>query len=413
MFFVNFANMEKKILTVSQITREISRILDKGFDILTIEGEISNYIAHGSGHRYFTLKDEGAQITCVMWKSRPLNFQPSNGMKVIISGKLTVYGPRGNYQVECSSMKPLGQGDLYLAFEALKEKLEKAGLFDANNKKALPALPMNIGISTSPTGAAIKDILSTLERRFPICNVFFRPTLVQGEGSADDISNAIKELNKYPLDVIIIGRGGGSIEDLWAYNEEQTAMAIFESKIPIISAVGHETDFTIADFVADKRAPTPTGASEMITPNTLSDIEDYIQKSNADLRSMMKRIIVEKMEYIKSIENTYAFRDFSNKIRNNQQWLDKNESDIKSLIIKIVNNAKNKLLAIDSHLLSLYPLSPLKKGFALLMSEKKYISDNDSLGNYLTIDILRTNEVAGVTINKITTVKKGKKNGKN
>jgi exodeoxyribonuclease VII large subunit len=333
-------------------------------------------------------------------------------MKVIISGKLTVYGPRGNYQIECVSMKPIGQGDLYLAFEALKAKLEEDGYFDSIHKKTIPVLPMKIGVSTSPTGAAIKDIISTLERRFPVCEVFFRPTLVQGEGSAVDISKAIKELNQYPLDVIIIGRGGGSIEDLWAYNEEITAQAIFESEIPIISAVGHETDFTIADFVADKRAPTPTGAAEMITPNTISDIYEYLTKTKLNLASSIKRVVQTKIELLNSIKNSYAFRDFKNKIRNNQQWLDKNESDIKSYIIKAFNRYQDKVESIESHLKSLYPLSPLNKGFALLMSEKKYISENDSLGNYLTIDILRKNEVAGVTINNILPVNRKKKNGK-
>jgi len=199
----------EKIVTVSELSSAISSLLAEGIGFVSVQGEISNFKSHSSGHKYFTLKDEHAQISCTVWRSRRLNFLPEDGMKVIVTGELTVYPPQGKYQIECSSIKQVGQGELYLAFEMLKKKLEAKGMFETARKRAIPELPLTIGISTSPTGAAIQDMLSTINRRMPVCTIYFRPTLVQGEGSAEDIAQAIDDLNSYSPDVIIIGRGGG------------------------------------------------------------------------------------------------------------------------------------------------------------------------------------------------------------
>ncbi|MFC2130987.1 exodeoxyribonuclease VII large subunit [Bacteroidota bacterium] len=390
--------METQVLSVSQLTNAISRVLEENIGTVSIQGEISNFKAHSSGHRYFTLKDEGAQISCLMWRSRTLNFQPADGMKVIITGKITVYPPRGNYQVECFSIKPVGQGDLYLAYEALKEKLEEQGYFDEDRKRAIPELPMRIGVSTSPTGAAIKDILSTIERRFPACKIYFRPTLVQGDGSAEDIVRAISELNKLPLDVIIIGRGGGSLEDLWAFNMEITANAIFNSKIPVVSAVGHETDFTIADFVADARAATPTAAAEMVTPFTTDYVLQVIDNTELRLSDSLLRIIKENKDIITHAVNSYFFRNFQDKIRNYIQFADESESRMSGVIKRMIENLQSRVLSTESHCKSLYPLSPLNKGFALLQSDNNFIGKDETLGNYIEVDILRASETVTASI---------------
>ena len=257
----------KKILTVSELTLEIKHHLEEGFGELWVEGEISNFRSPSSGHYYFTLKDGESQIRAVIFRfmGRYLKFEPQDGLAVICRGKISVYEPRGEYQLILDYMEPKGIGALQLAFEQLKEKLEKEGLFDPARKKPLPLLPKRIGIVTSPTGAAIRDLLNVIGRRFPNVGILINPVKVQGKGSAQEIASAIYKLNTVPeIDVIIVTRGGGSLEDLWAFNEEIVARAIYNSSLPVISAVGHEIDFTIADFVADLRAPTPSAAGELV-----------------------------------------------------------------------------------------------------------------------------------------------------
>ena len=266
----------RPIYTVSQLTAEIKTILERNFEHLWVEGEISNLRLPGSGHLYFTLKDESAQLRAVMFRlqNRLLKFQPEDGLQVIGYGRLTVYEPRGEYQIVLDHMEPKGLGALQLAFEQLKERLSKEGLFDPEHKKPLPHLPQRIGIVTSPTGAAIRDILQIIDRRFANVHILLYPVRVQGAGAAQEIAQAIDELNRWPgIDVMIVGRGGGSLEDLWAFNEEAVARAIFRSQIPVISAVGHEVDFTIADFVADLRAPTPSAAAELVVRNKVELVQ--------------------------------------------------------------------------------------------------------------------------------------------
>ena len=270
-----------KYLTVGALTRYIKYKIDNDEHLKTVflKGEISNFKMHSTGHMYFSIKDETSKINAIMFSrdAKNVTFEPKEGTKVLVVGRISVYESTGNYQIYVQEMIEDGVGNLYIAFEKLKEKLSKEGLFDDKYKKKIPKMPKKIGIITAPTGAAIKDILSTIKRRYPICETILFPSLVQGEFAKEDIVKNLKIANTYDLDVIILGRGGGSIEDLWPFNEEIVAREIFASTIPIISAVGHEVDFTIADFVADLRAPTPTGAAEMAVPNMV-DIINHLKQ---------------------------------------------------------------------------------------------------------------------------------------
>ena len=280
--------MEKLPLTISELTEQIKDFFELEFERVYLQGEVSNLAFPRSGHVYFNLKDPFAQISAVMFKStaQRIKFDLESGLEVLAKGRITVYKPRGQYQLIIDSIEPLGTGALQLAFEQLKQKLHLEGLFDAEHKQALPVLPCGIGIVTSPTGAAIRDILNVLKRRFPNIPVLINPVAVQGENASREIAKAIRQLQKEAIDLIIVARGGGSIEDLWAFNEEVVAKAIFKSKIPIISAVGHETDFTISDFVADLRAPTPSAAAELAVP-LKSDLEELVQNYRDRLQYLM------------------------------------------------------------------------------------------------------------------------------
>lgn len=393
--------MQTNPISVSDITEAIKSVLEDSFDNLTVIGEISNFKHQSSGHRYFTLKDDKAAISVTMWKSRSLNFTPNNGMKVIVSGRITVYPPRGNYQLDAYSMTPAGQGDLFLAYEALKKKLQLAGWFDTEHKKPIPVLPMKIGVSTSPTGAAVRDIMSTIERRFPLAEIYFRPTVVQGDSAAPDIVNAINELNAIDTDLIIIGRGGGSLEDLWAYNIESVAEAIFNSRVPIISAVGHETDFTIADFVADFRAATPTAAAELATPIVADELIQRLKENEKRLEMSLVNKISNMREMIRYTLKDTVIRRIDERINFSHQKLDDSESRMRNSLKYIVNTHKNSLRSLDSNLSAHHPLSPLKKGFAFIKSNGKIIGKNDFLKAGKMIEIIRENETASAKIESI------------
>lgn len=304
--------LEQRYLTVYALTKYIKRKFDADPHLqdLYVKGEISNFKKHSSGHMYFTLKDEKARILAVMFSSysRTMKFVPENGMKIIIRGEISVYEPSGQYQIYVKEMRPDGVGELFLAYEQLKQKLELEGLFALERKKPIPLFPKTVGVITSPTGAAIRDIITTIKRRFPIASILVFPALVQGENAAPSIVKAIEKANKMKeIDVLILGRGGGSIEELWAFNEEAVARAIFSSPLPIISAVGHETDFTIADFVADLRAPTPTGAAELAVPHLEELLERVLQRQTRLLRVMKDRLRIEQ-ERLNRIRKSYAFR---------------------------------------------------------------------------------------------------------
>ncbi len=316
---------QSKYLTVSTINRYLKDQFDRNEHLRTVflKGEISNFKGHTTGHLYFSLKDETSKINAIMFSrnASKLTFQPIDGTKVLVVGRIGVYEASGSYQIYVEEMQEDGVGNLYIAFEKLKEQLSKEGLFDVKHKKALPKYPTCIGIVTAPTGAAIRDILSTIKRRYPLCETILFPSLVQGEYAAPDIVRNIKRANNYPIDLLIVGRGGGSIEDLWAFNEEMVARAIFESEIPIISAVGHEVDFTIADFVADHRAPTPTGAAEMAVPNVV-DLVKYLSQLQIRLgEAIMKKINYQKL-VMETLKNSFVIKSPMIMFDNRRQNLD-------------------------------------------------------------------------------------------
>lgn len=387
-------------ISVSVLTNRIRTVLESDFVDVTVQGELSNFKHHSSGHRYFTLKDDKAQIKCVMWRGKSLNFQPRDGMKIVARGSLTVYPPQGNYQLDCAELRPMGEGDLFMAYEALKAKLSAEGYFETARKKAIPKLPFSIGISTSPTGAAVQDMISTLKRRLPFTTVYFRPTLVQGEGSAEDIVRAITELENSPAEVIIIGRGGGSIEDLWSYNTEIVANAIYKCKKPIVSAVGHETDFTIADFVSDLRAPTPTAAAELCSPISIDDLDSFFSDMNQRLvRSVSLRVNQYKTSVLERFAK-YAGRRISDTINQYNQFVDSTEMKMIAKMKSETSSLSNSLSRLEAHLKSLHPLSPIDKGFAVLRADGHYIGKSESLRNYNQIEIVRKLETTNVNIIK-------------
>lgn len=390
--------MEQKNFTVSQLTAIIQVLLEDSIGFVTVTGEVSNYKHHQSGHRYFTLKDEKAQIPCVMWKQIPLKFQLKDGAKVTVNGKLTVYPPRGNYQIECLSISEIGLGDLFIKFEELKIKLQEKGYFDNARKKPIPTLPLKIGVSTSPSGAGFQDIITTIKRRLPLCTIYFRPTLVQGDGSSEDIAKAINQLDKLNLDVIIIGRGGGSIEDLWSYNTEIVADAIFNAKTPIISAVGHETDFTIADFIADFRAATPTASAEHVTQITIDRLRQIINDNYNSILNIIKFNVQQRRSIIDNLETVSGYKRFPDKISKLIQLIDDYQTRLDNNISKNFKKHKEKTEYLYNILKSIHPLQPLNKGFALLQHNNHTINVDETLGNYIEIDIIRKNEIANAHI---------------
>lgn len=367
---------QSKIYSVSEINREIKIFLETTFDSLTVVGEISNFKVYQSGHWYFTLKDEYSQISCVMW--RGLNsyvyFTPQDGMKVIVTGRINVYEPRGNYQIEVSTIKPLGVGELQIAFEALKRKLAAEGLFDERFKRPIPKIPTRIGIVTSKDGAALRDVLAVIKRRFPVVEVVLAHTSVQGEGAAQEISDALDLMNEYgEVDVIILCRGGGSLEDLWAFNEEITARAIFRSKIPIVTGIGHEVDFTIADFVADLRAATPTAAAELVTPR-IEQLLELLEEYDASLYNLVIDFIKSKRDKLINELRSYAFVLPESLLNNNQQKFDFAFYKFNQSIQAFLNDKKQLLNKLSNIINLSDPKLTLSKGFAIVRQNEKIIS---------------------------------------
>ena len=365
-----------QILSVSDLTNRIKLSLEQEFSRISVIGEISNFKSHISGHWYFNLKDSEAVINCTMWRgfNNQVFFTPQDGMKVIVNGKLTVYPPRGNYQLEVRSMQPAGIGELHEAYEKLKQKLDQEGLFDEKHKKPIPSYPNRLGIVTAIDGAAFKDMISVAERRYPLVEIIIAPARVQGSGAAESIVECLKQLNRVnDVDVIIVGRGGGSIEDLWAFNEEIVARAIFNSKIPVISGVGHEIDFTISDFVADLRAPTPSVAMELATPDK-NDIFVFISQFSYNASNLVKNIIEDTRSKLLSIVNSYAFRYPADMLRRREQEID-------FLITGLLKDTGSKLLAIKNRVsiltksLELYNTKKiLERGFVLVKQGSRFVT---------------------------------------
>lgn len=364
--------MPENILTVTELTRSIKVLLEDNYPKIWVEGEISNYIKHSSGHRYFTLKDEGAQIKCVIWKGmgRYLFFEPDNGQKVKACGQVTVYEKSGQYQLIISALQPAGVGDLELAFQQLKARLAKEGLFDEDHKKPLPEFPERIGIVTSPTGAAIRDIIKIIRRRAPWVELIIRPAQVQGENAAADIAGAIGELNEYgKVDLLIVGRGGGSLEDLWPFNEEQTARAIYDSKLPVISAVGHQIDFTIADFVADLRAPTPSAAAEMAVPDG-AEMSRYFSESYRRICQAQLDLIQSGKIELQNRVTRYGIRRPMQIITTRAQLLDETDQDFRRAAQQALTGYQNRLSLAETRLNSASPTTIMNRGFAYVSSVK-------------------------------------------
>ncbi|WP_026674917.1 exodeoxyribonuclease VII large subunit [Alkalihalobacterium bogoriense] len=336
---------QEQFLTVTEVTRYIKKTFDLD-DVLQdvwIRGELSNFKLHSRGHMYFTVKDSGSRMQAVMFagNNRSLTFKPEDGMKVLIRGNVSVYEPYGQYQLYAREMQPDGIGNLYLAYEQLKQKLEAEGLFHPEHKKPLPRFVQHIAIVTSPTGAAIKDMITTIKRRYPIAKVTLLPVLVQGEGAAPSIARAIEQANQANLfDIVIVGRGGGSIEELWAFNEELVARAIFSSVLPVISAVGHETDFTIADFVADVRAATPTAAAELAVPH----IEELIQRVEG-LQQRMLRATKDRLgnerQRLSRLQKSYAFRYPEQLIKQKEQQLDRTIEKLEKEFLRMIKQKQD------------------------------------------------------------------------
>ncbi|MDX8364288.1 exodeoxyribonuclease VII large subunit [Cytobacillus sp. IB215665] len=358
---------EKKFVTVTALTKYVKRKfdVDPHLQDIWVKGEISNFTLHSRGHMYFTLKDEGAKIQAVMFakQNRTLKYKPENGMKVLLRGEISVYQSSGSYQIYVKEMEPDGIGSLYIAFEELKKRLDEEGLFLTKHKKNIPKFPRYIGVITSPTGAAVRDILTTIKRRYPIANVVILPALVQGEYAPQSLVEKIKYANQLAyLDVLIVGRGGGSIEELWAFNEESVVREIFASSIPVISAVGHETDFTISDLVADLRAPTPTGAAEMAVPK-LSDVAERLSQNKVRLIKLMKQRLVNEADQLNHMKKSYAFRYPQQLYAQKNQELDRMLEQLKRTVSRLVSVKQDSTENLLKRLMQKHPKELIHKAF--------------------------------------------------
>jgi len=382
-------------LTVTALTKYLKLKIDVDTHLqkLLLKGEISNFKRHSRGHFYFTLKDEKTQISAVMFAgaTKGVQFEPTNGMQVVVTGSISLYEPSGTYSIHVTKITEDGVGNLYVAFNQLKEKLSAKGLFNDTYKKPLPKLPKAIAIITSPTGAAIRDMITTMKRRSPNVEIYVYPALVQGDEAAADIVKRIKQVNEEQLvDAMIIGRGGGSIEDLWAFNEEIVAEAIFQSQIPIIAAVGHETDFTIADFVADMRSPTPTAAAEMVAPNIV-DVLTYLNQLKARLNQGLKTQINFKEVILNRLTNHYIMKNpralfesrmlslsqleknleyvLNEHVVQKKQRLERLDISLNERIQQNLVGTKNSYTVILTKLEMLNPLAVLKKGYSVITDD--------------------------------------------
>lgn len=360
---------ERQALSVTQVNLYIKEVMNRD-DVLTdvlVKGELSNFKAHSSGHMYMSLKDETGVMRAVMFRSSAakLNFKPQNGMKVVAHGRVTVYERDGQYQLYIDHMQQDGIGDLYVAFEQLKNKLSAEGLFDPAHKKPLPKYPRRVGVVTAPTGAAIRDIINVLTRRFSYSDVVLYPVLVQGENAAQSIVSAIRYMNEtHGADVLIVGRGGGSIEDLWAFNEEIVARAIYDSEIPIISAVGHEIDFTIADFAADLRAPTPSAAAELAVP-AQSELSEKFHNVYVRLYGQVQRMLERKELELKRFRERPALLNPTVKLEEQQIYIDRLRQDFITRAERVMEQKKKELGILASKLNGLSPLGTLSRGYAV------------------------------------------------
>lgn len=417
--------MNDKYITVSQLTRYIKYKIDNDehLNLIYLKGEISNFKAHTRGHYYFTIKDETSRINAIMFASstRNLKFMPEDGMKIMVTGRISVYEATGGYQIYVDNMIEDGIGNLYVQYEQLKKKLEQEGLFDPKHKKEIPKIPTTVGIITAPTGAAIKDILSTIKRRWPNTKTILFPSLVQGASAAPEIVKQINKAQEYDLDVLIVGRGGGSIEDLWCFNDESVARAIYNCKTPTISAVGHEIDFTIADFVADLRAPTPTGAAEMAVANQ-TDFIKYLNQIKIRLNKSLSNLIGTQKERLESLKNSYIFKNPKTIYEIKEQKFDtiyeklfllmhsiseNNRTKYNNTIIslnhnmdKVLLNNKNRFLSSLNKLEVLNPLLTIKRGYSIAKIDNKIVTSINDVKEKDKLEIKVTDGTIYSTVTK-------------
>lgn len=370
LFARDTGQLSQSAWTVSELTAYIRELfaIDYRLQDLEVSGEISNFTRARSGHLYFTLKDAGAQIKCVMWRSAAerLFFQPEEGDAVVANGRISVYEAGGVYQLYVEHMQPAGRGNLAVAFEQLKQRLADEGLFEAAHKKPIPLTPRKIGIVTSADAAALRDILNVLNRRYPLVSVLIAPTLVQGADAPPQIARALQWLDgRSDIDTIIVARGGGSIEDLWAFNDERVARAIFAAQHPIITGVGHETDFTIADFVADQRAPTPSAAAELATPD-IEEIRPLLQGYAAMLRADMDDLIRQKRWQVQTLARALTHLSPQARLDNNRQRLDVTSARLDRALTSQLVRVRNRLAVAEVGLTAVSPLATLSRGYAIV-----------------------------------------------
>ena len=420
--------MNNEYINVSELSKYIKSNFDNDAFLrkVYLKGEISNFKNHTTGHFYFSLKDEGSRINAVMFRdsARSVKFTPCDGMKVLVTGRVSVYEQTGSYQIYVDNMIEDGIGNLYVKFEELKKKLSQEGLFDKSRKRRIVRIPKKIGIVTAPTGAAIRDILTTIKRRYPLVETILFPALVQGDNAALDIAKKIKIANTYDIDTLIVGRGGGSIEDLWPFNEEVVARAIYNSRVPVISAVGHEIDFTISDFVADLRAATPTAAAELSVVD-INTIITYLDNVRSRSYTSITNIIEKNNALLMKLKSSYVLTKPSNmyeiKIQNLDNIIDKLNNEIKFIIEKnsarlskikgnyILNNPsslykyqKQHMDNIINKLEVLNPMNTLKRGYSIVKKDDKVVSKKSMVKKD---DIVNINLSDGVIVSKVMEVK--------
>lgn len=416
---------ESTYLTVTALTKYIKFKFDNDAHLknVLLKGEISNFKRHSRGHFYFTLKDESAQISGIMFKTNAdkVIFTPSDGMKVLVEGYISVFESSGNYQIYVKKMTEDGKGNLYLAYEQLKKKLSEAGLFAESHKKPIPKFPSTIGVITSPTGAAVRDIINVINRRYPLAKIIVYPALVQGEFAKDSIIKQLRLANtSKEVDVIILGRGGGSIEDLWPFNEEEVANAIYQSVIPIISSVGHEVDFTISDFVADLRAPTPSVGAEIAVPDQL-ELFNYLERLNNQNQSSLKQILRNKIDSLSRLRNSIVFRDPIRFTENKSRKLDhlneklellnpinrliqskykliKSTKSLNDYYERYLSKKQNNYLITINKLELLNPLSIMKKGYSVVKKNNKVVKSINDVNIKDEIDILLNDGILNANV---------------
>ncbi|MFW5946122.1 MAG: exodeoxyribonuclease VII large subunit [Candidatus Natronoplasma sp.] len=389
-------DLDQKIYSVSGLNHYVNSLLQREDEIqnVWVKGEISNFKHHDRRHMYFVLKDDTSEISSVMFRSKnkDLDFEPEEGMEVLCRGDIGLYIQRGQYQLVVKEMMVGGIGELYLAYEKLKEKLSEEGLFDDEHKRKLPFLPQKVGIVTSSEGAALRDMLRVLKDRFENVEIFVVPTQVQGEGSAENIVESIQRLDRMEMDVIIIGRGGGSIEDLWSFNEEIVARAIFESETPIVSAVGHETDFLISDFVADARAPTPTGAAELVVP-IKTELKQKVLQQERRARTALNNLIVSYRDRLESFADSPVFTKPERILEERYQKLDENIERLDITLDRYLETYGQELNGQRDRLKALSPIQTMKRGYSIVMNEENEVIT--SVDEVSIEDILRINLVDG------------------